>query len=80
MSIGNINFRLPKPCSRCAIPGINPQTAQHEKEPLTVLSQLRKWQNKTYFGQNALHNQSGELNVGDKITVNLIGDKQPPIS
>ena len=29
---------------------------------------------------NALHNQSGELNVGDKITVNLIGDKQPPIS
>jgi hypothetical protein len=44
------------------------------------LSQLRKWQNKTYFGQNALHNQSGELNVGDKITVNLIGDKQPPIS
>jgi hypothetical protein len=74
ISIGNIDFRLPKPCSRCAIPGINPQTAQHEKEPLTALSQLRKWQNKTYFGQNALHNQSGELNVGDKITVNLIGN------
>ena len=80
ISIGNKDFRLPKPCSRCVIPGINPQTAQHEKEPLTALSQLRKWQNKTYFGQNALHNQSGELNVGDKITVNLIGDKQPPIS
>ncbi len=79
ITIGTIDFRLPKPCSRCAIPGINPKTAQHEKEPLTALSQLRKWQNKTYFGQNALHNQSGELNVGDKITVNLIGDKQPPI-
>jgi uncharacterized protein YcbX len=79
ITIGHIDFRLPKPCSRCAIPGINPQTAQHEKAPLTALSQRRKWQNKTYFGQNALHNQCGELKVGDELTITLSGEKQPPI-
>jgi len=79
ISIGNISFRLPKPCSRCSIPAINPQTGDVGKKPLTTLNRLRKWQNKIYFGQNALHNQCGELKIGDIIEVNTVGDKQPPI-
>lgn len=77
--IGNIDFRLPKPCSRCSVPAINPKTAEVGKEPLTTLSRLRKWQNKIYFGQNALHNQCGELKVGQDVDVKIIGDKLPPI-
>ena len=79
ISIGAIDFRLPKPCSRCSIPGIDPETAQQTKEPLTTLSRLRKWQNKTYFGQNALHNNCGSLSVGDIVNVKLSGEKQPPL-
>ena len=79
ISIGNIPFRLPKPCSRCSIPAINPQTGDVGKEPLTTLNRLRKWQNKIYFGQNALHNQCGKLKIGDVVDVNIVGDKQPPI-
>jgi len=79
ISIGAINFRLPKPCSRCAIPAIDPETAQIGKEPLTTLNRTRKWQNKVYFGQNALHDQCGQLTVGDAAHIRLTGPKQPPI-
>jgi len=77
--IGNIEFRLPKPCSRCVIPTINPDTAKTDKEPLATLNRLRKWQNKVYFGQNALHNRSGILQVGDTVEIVLTGEKQPLI-
>jgi uncharacterized protein YcbX len=77
--IGDIGFRLPKPCSRCSIPTIDPDTAQTGKEPLTALNRTRKWQNKVYFGQNALHDQIGVLKLGDVLTVLESGDRQPPI-
>ena len=79
ISIGAIDFRLPKPCSRCAIPTIDPDTAQTGKEPLATLNRIRKWQNNVYFGQNALHNQCGTLTVGDTVQVKVTGAKQPPI-
>ena len=78
-SIGAIDFRLPKPCSRCSVPTIDPDTAQTGKEPLATLNRIRKWQNKVYFGQNALHNQCGILTVGDTVVVKVAGAKQPPI-
>jgi uncharacterized protein YcbX len=79
ISIGSIDFRLPKPCARCPVPTIDPETAQIGKEPLTTLSRTRKWQNKVYFGQNALHNQCGRLTVGDAVHIKATGAKQPPI-
>lgn len=77
--IGEIDFRLPKPCGRCSVPGVNPETAAIEKEPLATLARLRRWQNKTYFGQNALHDSQGILTVGDNMTVKLSGEPQPPL-
>lgn len=79
ISIGEIDFRLPKPCSRCSVPAINPETAEVGKEPLTTLSRLRKWQNKIYFGQNALHDNCGVLKVGDAVIIKLSGKAQPPL-
>lgn len=77
--IGAIDFRLPKPCSRCLVTTVDPETAETGKEPLTTLNRLRKWQNKVYFGQNALHNQCGELSVGDTVTIKSSGATQPPL-
>lgn len=79
ITIGTIGFRLPKPCSRCSVPTIDPETGETGKEPLSTLNRLRKWQNKVYFGQNALHNECGVLSVGDSVQVNLTGDRQPPL-
>jgi uncharacterized protein YcbX len=80
IQIGKIEFRLPKPCSRCAVPAIDPETAQLGKEPLATLNRLRKWQNKLYFGQNALPNNLGLLTVGDRVTVTQLGEPQPPLN
>lgn len=78
--INHIEFRLPKPCSRCSVPGIDPETAIINKEPLTTLSRLRRWENKIYFGQNALHDGCGTLTVGDSVFILETGDKRPPIT
>ncbi|MGZ3814886.1 MAG: MOSC domain-containing protein, partial [Mucilaginibacter sp.] len=79
ITINAIDFRLPKPCSRCAIPAIDQETAQIGKEPLATLNRTRKWQNKVYFGQNALHDQCGQLTLGDTVHIKSTGTKQPPI-
>ncbi len=79
ITIGTINFRLPKPSSRCAITTIKPGTAKYGKEPLSTLNRLRKWQKKVYFGQNALHNESGHLKQGDSVSIIKTGPAQPPI-
>ncbi len=79
ISINNIQFRLPKPCSRCVVPGIDPITAEITKEPLQTLAHFRKWQNKIYFGQNALHNSIGRLHKGAEVTVLSTGPLQPPL-
>ena len=74
IQIGDIDFRLPKPCSRCSVPAINPNTAEVGKEPLTTLNRLRKANGKIYFGQNALHNSCGDLNIGDTVIVKRSGE------
>ena len=79
ITIGTIGFRLPKPCSRCSVPTIDPATGKTGKEPLTTLNRLRKWENKVYFGQNALHDGLGVLSVGDRVQINLTGSRQPPL-
>ncbi len=77
--IGSIGFRLPKPCSRCSVPTIDPETAKTGKEPLATLNRLRKWENKVFFGQNALHDSYGSLSVGDKVRIIQTGANQPPL-
>jgi len=78
--IAGIHFTLPKPCSRCAVPTIDPQTGMTGKEPLATLNKLRKWQNKVYFGQNALHDRVGLLACGDAVTLLRVGHPQPLLS
>lgn len=62
--IGGLTFRVVKPCSRCVIPTINPETGEKGVEPLRTLSQYRRDGNKVYFGQNLLHDGTGELKLG----------------
>lgn len=79
ITINNIGFRLPKPCSRCSVPTIDIETAETGKEPLTTLNRLRKWNKQVYFGQNALHNNAGKLSINSSVEINLSGSKQPPL-
>ncbi len=79
ITINNISFRLPKPCSRCSVPTIDTETAQTSKEPLTTLNRIRKWNKQVFFGQNALHDNPGILSINDVVQINSTGPNQPPL-
>jgi uncharacterized protein YcbX len=67
--IGDVDVDVVKPCARCVITTIDPETAAAGKEPLRTLSMFRKEGSKVLFGQNAVHRRPGTIAVGDAITV-----------
>ena len=68
--IGDLSFRVVKPCSRCVIPTVNPETGEREgNEPLKTLMSYRKEGNKVYFGQNLIHDGPGKLQTGMPVEV-----------
>jgi uncharacterized protein YcbX len=56
-----------KPCARCVMTTINPETAEKGKEPLKTLNKYRNVGNKILFGQNLLVVETGTISVGDVI-------------
>jgi len=67
--IGEMTFRVAKPCSRCIIPTIDPNTGDRGREPLQTLRGYRRWDNKVFFGQNLVHDGVGELTEGMAVEV-----------
>lgn len=67
--IGNIRFRVVKPCARCAIPAVDPDTAERGKEPLRTLAKYRRQDGKVMFGQNLVHEGRGRLEIGMAVEV-----------
>ncbi len=67
--IGEITFRIVKPCSRCIVPNINPDTAEKSAEPNRTLSSFRRWDNKIFFGQNVIADCQGKLEPGMPIEI-----------
>ena len=68
--IGGIGFRVVKPCSRCPIPTVNPQTGRKEgPEPLKTLMSYRRRDNKVWFGQNLVHEGRGLLRIGQRVDI-----------
>jgi len=69
LRIGAITFRVAKPCSRCIIPTIDPDTGERGREPLQTLMRYRRRDNKVYFGQNLIHDAVGRLETGMAVEV-----------
>jgi len=68
--IGAIPMRMVKPCSRCVITTVDPETGRRTgQEPLATLATYRRRGNKVYFGQNLIHEAEGELAVGMTVRV-----------
>ncbi|MFM7195761.1 MAG: MOSC domain-containing protein [Bacteroidota bacterium] len=65
--IGKNIFAGVKPCSRCNLITIDPETGEAGAEPLHTLSGYRKRNNKVYFGQNVIALHHDHLNEGDEI-------------
>lgn len=67
--IGDICFRVVKPCSRCVVTTIDPESATKGEEPLRTLSRYRRVGKRVLFGQNVIHDTCGELRLGMEIEV-----------
>ncbi|HPQ98182.1 MAG TPA: MOSC domain-containing protein [Saprospiraceae bacterium] len=68
--IGDHLLRLPKPCARCQVITIDPETTAINPAVLTSLAGFRKEGNKVLFGMNACwESGSGAIRVGDPVHV-----------
>lgn len=66
--IGSLSgFRQVKPCARCVVTTINPNTSEKGKEPLATLSKYRSQNGKVMFGQNVVGPKDGWLEIGDLV-------------
>ena len=66
-NIGKIAFQGMKPCGRCVMTTLDPDTGERGKEPLAKLSEYRKVENKIPFGQNLIWNE--KLSEGNIVSV-----------
>jgi len=69
VQVGEAVFEVAKPCARCSLTTVDPQTAHPGKEPLKTLSTYRTQRNKVMFGMNMLLRKGASLKVGDKMEV-----------
>lgn len=69
IKIGNIHFKVAKPCSRCVLTTVNQDTAELGKEPLYTLSKYRTVDNKIMFGQNLIALNEGWISSNSSVEV-----------
>ncbi|MBU0521281.1 MOSC domain-containing protein [Pseudomonas sp. B14-6] len=69
--IGDVEFRVVKPCSRCILTTIDPQTGERssDREPLATLQKYRSQADGAMFGQNLVNDSNGQLEVGMPVTI-----------
>jgi len=71
LRIGSVDFRVAKPCARCIMTTIDPETRQRDadREPLNTLKGYRTFENGIMFGQNLVAEGEGVLEVGMEVSV-----------
>jgi uncharacterized protein YcbX len=71
LRIGNIDFQVAKPCSRCIMVTIDPLTSERslDREPLATLKTYREHEGAVYFGQNLIQLSAGTLSIGMPVEV-----------
>ncbi|MFQ2546711.1 MOSC N-terminal beta barrel domain-containing protein [Aeromonas caviae] len=78
--IGEVEFRVAKPCSRCIMTTVEPGTDRFNalKEPLATLSRYRRGEDgEVYFGQNLVALNEGWIEAGSEIEV--LERVRPPV-
>ncbi|MCC7119535.1 MAG: MOSC domain-containing protein [Anaerolineales bacterium] len=68
--IGEVELALVKPCARCVIPTIDPETLATSKEPLKTLEKYRRHPLGAIFGMNAIPLSVGKIQAG--MTVEIV--------
>ncbi|GLS90639.1 (2Fe-2S)-binding protein [Psychromonas marina] len=70
IKIGEVEFEISKPCSRCTFINVDPKTGiPTDNEPLATLAKFRYHQGEIDFGQNLIPLNSGLIRAGDEVHV-----------
>ncbi|MDI3389024.1 MOSC domain-containing protein [Streptomyces sp. B-S-A8] len=69
IAIGEVPFRVAKPCGRCVVTTTDQRTAERGKEPLRTLAQHRRFGDQLVFGQNLVPETTGTIRVGDPVKI-----------
>lgn len=67
--IGEQAFSVVKPCSRCVMTTVDPDTGTKgaDLQPLRTLGRYRRTADGVIFGMNAIHESPGTIRVGDPV-------------
>ncbi|HLG19051.1 MAG TPA: MOSC N-terminal beta barrel domain-containing protein [Bdellovibrionota bacterium] len=69
IAIGDVSIEFVKPCERCSVTTVDPDTALRGEQPLTTLAAYRKVDGKIFFAQNAIPRRFGTIRVGDRLKI-----------
>lgn len=67
--VGDVEFRVVKPCGRCLVTTTDQRTSVRGREPLRTLARHRRFGGRLVFGQNLVPVRPGTLRVGDALTI-----------
>ena len=67
--IGDVPFRVARPCARCVVTTTDQNTGGRGREPLRTLGRHRNIDSGLLFGQNLVPEGPGTLHAGDALTV-----------
>ncbi|WP_158269375.1 MOSC domain-containing protein [Saccharospirillum sp. MSK14-1] len=65
LTLADGHLQLLKPCERCSIPAVDPDTGVYQRAVATALKEHSRFNGKTIFGMNAVARGVSELRVGD---------------
>ncbi|MEU6818816.1 MOSC N-terminal beta barrel domain-containing protein [Streptomyces sp. NPDC046860] len=69
LTIGDVGFRVARPCGRCVVTTVDQGTGVRGREPLHTLARLRRRDGRLLFGQNLVPLTTGTIRVGDPVRV-----------
>ncbi len=78
--IGEVEFKVSKPCERCIFTTVDPKSAEKhpEQQPLRTLKSFRQTsKGEVLFGQNLIPLNEGQIKQGDPVFV--ISKQKPPV-
>jgi uncharacterized protein len=67
LRIGDVVFRVPKPCGRCVVTTTDQETGERGREPLRTLGRHRNTNQKLLFATNLIPDGRGWISVGDAV-------------
>jgi len=76
--VGQVKFNMAKPCARCSIPAVDPETGEVGKEPTRTLATYRRRGNDVFFGWNLIARTPGTVRLDDPVEVLAYGPLAEP--